>query len=391
VAPAVFGGFTVSAPRAEGGYATAVLALPPGWRLLFGVPDYDLPTEKARAALPDTSTARRRPHRGPRAALWALAVARDEPELLRTASIDVLHEPYREALVPGLRDVRAALRDAGAYAAFLSGAGPRSGPSSRGDRGRLPRVLDGFVGPRGRVLALRSAGGYEIVDGPSGPPERADARRPAFDSAPRARPPHGERPLAGGRDVGVRAPGASSRSYGRARLTTNQATPPGRSAWWAAATNARDSAPTTWRPTWKGGLHQTTSKPPGPAGARRGRGRSRSAWTPRAPRARVRRRRSARPPSAPRRGRRRPPPRLARAPRRRPRQQAGAAPQVEQPGARRLPRPAAAGASARSSTAVPGSTFSAAKVPTIAPPAPPGRVERAHGSAGGPGRGRRSS
>jgi homoserine kinase len=163
VAPAVYGGFTVSAERPEGGFASAVLGLPPRWRLLFGVPDFALPTERARAALPDTL------HRGDavrtasRAALWALAVARDEPALLRTASIDVLHEPYRESLVPGLRATRTALRAAGAYAAFLSGAGPTVGAVvSEGVEAACRGILADFAGTKGRVLALRSAGGYEV-------------------------------------------------------------------------------------------------------------------------------------------------------------------------------------------------------------------------------------
>jgi homoserine kinase len=163
VAPAVFGGFTVSAPRAEGGYATAVLALPPRWRLLFGVPDFDLPTEKARAALPQTVDRADAVRTAARSALWALAVARDEPALLRTASLDVLHEPYREALVPGLRAARDALRAAGAHAAFLSGAGPSvAAVVDEATEADCRSVLRAFVGPRGRVLALRSAGGYEI-------------------------------------------------------------------------------------------------------------------------------------------------------------------------------------------------------------------------------------
>ena len=166
VAPAVFGGFTVSAPRPAGGYTTSVLALPPGWRLLFGVPAYPMPTERARSVLPATVHRRDAVQTAARAALWALAVARDEPELLRTASIDVLHEPYREILVPGLRDVRAALRDAGAYAAFLSGAGPTVGAVvSEATATACHAALEAFVGAAGRVLSLRAAGGYELDGG----------------------------------------------------------------------------------------------------------------------------------------------------------------------------------------------------------------------------------
>ena len=163
VAPAVFGGFTVSAPRLEGGYATAVLALPSRWRLLFGVPTFALPTETARAALPVTVHREDAVRTAARTALWALAVARDEPELLRTASIDVLHEPYRESLVPGLRDVRAALRAAGAHAAFLSGAGPSVGAVvDEATEAACRAVLADYAGPRGQVLALRPGGGYEV-------------------------------------------------------------------------------------------------------------------------------------------------------------------------------------------------------------------------------------
>ena len=167
VAPAVYGGFTVSAPRPEGGYATSVLAVPPGWRLLFGVPDFELPTAQARAALPPTVHRDDAVRTAARAALWALAVARDEPDLLRTASVDVIHEPYREPLVPGLREARAALRAAGAYAAFLSGAGPTIGVvTPEASEAACRRVLEGFVGHRGRVLALRAGPGYEVEGRP---------------------------------------------------------------------------------------------------------------------------------------------------------------------------------------------------------------------------------
>ena len=60
----------------------------------------------------------------------------DRPELLRAASEDRLHEPYREPLIPGLAACREALLRAGADAAFLSGAGPTLAAISTGpDRG----------------------------------------------------------------------------------------------------------------------------------------------------------------------------------------------------------------------------------------------------------------
>jgi len=164
VAPAVFGGFTVSAARADGGYTSAVLPIPTRWRLLFGVPPFELPTEQARAVLPSHYPRADAVRTASRAALWALAVARDEPELLHTAAIDVLHEPYREPLVPGLAAARSGLRAAGAHAAFLSGAGPTVGAVVEHDCEAACRaVLQAFVGPTGRVLQLSGAGGYQLA------------------------------------------------------------------------------------------------------------------------------------------------------------------------------------------------------------------------------------
>ena len=165
VGPAVYGGLTVAAERGDGsGYDTAVLAVPPSWRLLFGVPGFELPTERARAVLPQQVSRRDAVLTASRAALWALAVARDEPRLLRTASLDVLHEPYREPLVPGLAAARAALLSAGAHAAYLSGAGPSLAVVT--PEAALPAcraLLARFAGAGGRVLALRAGGGYEVA------------------------------------------------------------------------------------------------------------------------------------------------------------------------------------------------------------------------------------
>lgn len=160
VAPAVFGGFSLSTWSDEGSFVSVPLPLPAGWRLLFGVPDFELPTAEARAALPDSYSRSDAVLTASRTALWVVAVSQDRPELLRTASRDVLHEPYREALVPGLAAAKRDLLDAGAYAAYLSGAGPTLGVVCDRDhepacRARLERFVAG-----GRVLALAAGSGY---------------------------------------------------------------------------------------------------------------------------------------------------------------------------------------------------------------------------------------
>jgi homoserine kinase len=161
VAPAVYGGFTVSAADDDGEYRTVSLALPPAWRLVFGVPTFELGTAAARAALPERYDRADVILTSSRTALWVAAVATGDAELLRTAALDVVHQPFRAPLVPGLLETTRRLRAAGAAAAFLSGAGPTIGVVT--DEGHLEActaALRSFVGDDGAVLALGSATGY---------------------------------------------------------------------------------------------------------------------------------------------------------------------------------------------------------------------------------------
>jgi homoserine kinase len=160
VAPAVFGGFTVSA-KLEEGYLCQPLPLPGHWHLLFAIPTFELLTREARAVLPERYSRADAIYNASRTALWTTAVALDKPALLRAASQDRLHEPYREGLIPGLAAHRQDLLAAGACAAFLSGAGPTLAAISTDDAttARLTEILQRFAG-EGEVLELRPSEGY---------------------------------------------------------------------------------------------------------------------------------------------------------------------------------------------------------------------------------------
>lgn len=163
VGPCVFGGFTVAAVDAEGSFQVAALDVPPGWRFLFGVPPFELATVEARAALPDEYSRRAAVLTASRSALWVAAVAQARAELLRAASLDVLHQPYRAHLVPGFATALAELASAGAYAAFLSGAGPTVGAVTDANGVAACRAaLERFAGEGGQVLELGIAGGYSV-------------------------------------------------------------------------------------------------------------------------------------------------------------------------------------------------------------------------------------
>lgn len=99
---------------------------PPSWLVLLAViPDRPLSTAKARAALPasyDRPTAARAVGN---AALLSAGLALGNRAAFASAVMhDVLHEPYRSALVPELALVRDAIADTPAIGATLSGAGP---------------------------------------------------------------------------------------------------------------------------------------------------------------------------------------------------------------------------------------------------------------------------
>lgn len=164
VGPAVYGGFTVAARREDGSYLCESVRVPETWQLLFGVPDFELLTSTARSVLPDSYARADLIFNASRTALWSLAVAQDKPELLRVASQDRLHEPFREPLVPGLARCRISLLGAGAHAAFLSGAGPTVGVvCGAGAKAACQNVLQDFVGETGRVLPLSAGEGYAVT------------------------------------------------------------------------------------------------------------------------------------------------------------------------------------------------------------------------------------
>ena len=123
VAPAMLGGFVASA--LEGGHLYAVQR-PVSQTLCFAafVPGYQLLTEKARAALPGAVAHRDAVYNVSRAALLAAAFCEERYDLLRVATGDRLHQPYRAALMPGMHEVFALCRQLGALGWWVSGAGP---------------------------------------------------------------------------------------------------------------------------------------------------------------------------------------------------------------------------------------------------------------------------
>lgn len=123
VTPALVGGFTVACME-EGRPLYVRFDPPPQLKAVVAMPEVPLSTKKARGVLPGEIKLADAVYNVSRATLLVAALMSGKLELLSVATKDRLHQPYREALVPGLRAVLQAARDAGALGVALSGAGP---------------------------------------------------------------------------------------------------------------------------------------------------------------------------------------------------------------------------------------------------------------------------
>lgn len=122
VAPAIYGGFTISYMEAGKAHSLRLLPAKP-LKFIAVVPDSKLPTSLARQAIPANVPHHDAVYNTSRASLLVGALLSGHYEHLGMALEDKLHQPYRAHLIPGLTDVFAAAKAAGAYNAIISGAG----------------------------------------------------------------------------------------------------------------------------------------------------------------------------------------------------------------------------------------------------------------------------
>ena len=122
LAPAFFGGLTAS--MVDNGLPVAVnFPLHPDWEFLALVPDFNMPTVKARAVLPEQVSRADAIYNIAHGALVLKALELGDEKLLRNAMQDKLHQPYRKHMMEDYEIIESVARTAGA-AFCLSGAGP---------------------------------------------------------------------------------------------------------------------------------------------------------------------------------------------------------------------------------------------------------------------------
>lgn len=165
---AILGGMTVAFREGQ-----EVRALHVANHLEMGValfvPADGLRTKEARACLPPEVPMPDAVYNLGRAAYLTTAVLWGRWECLGDAMRDHLHQPYRARFIPALDPVIAAAREAGAYGAALSGAGPTvialTPPSAAETVGRaMETCAAGRVWEGRSVITRIREGGYQITE-----------------------------------------------------------------------------------------------------------------------------------------------------------------------------------------------------------------------------------
>jgi len=123
VAACWYGGFTTSV-QSEESVEAATFPGNPAWELVLAIPPTSLATKEARALLPDAYSRADAVFNIQRASLLVAAFAQNRLDLLRAATEDRIHQPYRTAACPLLAQLLPLAAEPEIAAVTLSGAGP---------------------------------------------------------------------------------------------------------------------------------------------------------------------------------------------------------------------------------------------------------------------------
>lgn len=125
VAPAILGGFVLSSQEDDGSILTEKLIWPDEWDITVCIPEFELSTNISRSVLPENVPMSDAVYNAKHLAMLIQAVNTKNVKLMKNALKDKLHQPYREKLIPGMKEIIEAFRhEDGIIGTVLSGAGP---------------------------------------------------------------------------------------------------------------------------------------------------------------------------------------------------------------------------------------------------------------------------
>ncbi|MBQ9246052.1 homoserine kinase [bacterium] len=125
VAPALFGGFCLSSLEEDGSVSYSKIEWPKNWKLTVLIPDYELDTKIARSVLPESIPIKDCAYNIRKSAMIIDAIYRKDSEMMKKAMKDKLHQPYREKLINGFKELNEFLANKDdILGCVISGAGP---------------------------------------------------------------------------------------------------------------------------------------------------------------------------------------------------------------------------------------------------------------------------
>ncbi len=125
ITPAVVGGFVVSSLEEDGSVVYSKINWPKDWNITVCIPDYELSTSIARSVLPAEVPMKDAIFNLKHTAMLVQAVNTHDEKLMKIALDDRLHQQYREKLIPGLTEIKEALKhEDNVLGVVISGAGP---------------------------------------------------------------------------------------------------------------------------------------------------------------------------------------------------------------------------------------------------------------------------
>jgi homoserine kinase len=156
VAPALLGGFVLSVVD-QGRLTTVPIPLPDQLRAVLFLPRFSTSTRDARRLLPNRVSHADAVFNLGRASLLVVAMTTGRLELLRVATQDRLHQPYRQVLFPAMPRFFEAALEAGALGAWLSGSGSALLALTAGQEAAVSDAFEAAGrahGVAGRVLVI---------------------------------------------------------------------------------------------------------------------------------------------------------------------------------------------------------------------------------------------
>ena len=173
VAPCLLGGVRVALRADDGRVVQSQVPLAVNLAAVAFVPDLHIPTPHARGLLPATVSLADAVFNVGRASLLVAALASGRTELLAEATRDRLHQPFRLPLFPVGATLLETAMQAGAYGAFISGAGPTVLALCADSTARVDAVVEALEATAAQMdspgtalrLPLSERGAHVVADG----------------------------------------------------------------------------------------------------------------------------------------------------------------------------------------------------------------------------------